>query len=69
MARRIRDMARGLEVPVGAVLEGGYEPAALAACVAAVLTALGGQGQASAAAPDSLLASMAAAQVGHYWRL
>ena len=69
MARQIRDMARGLEVPVGAVLEGGYEPATLAECVAAVLAALGGDGQASAAAPDSHLTSRAAAHVGHYWRL
>jgi acetoin utilization deacetylase AcuC-like enzyme len=43
MARRVREFAAGLDVPLGAVLEGGYEPAALAESVAATLAALGGE--------------------------
>ncbi len=42
MADRVRDLAEGLDAPVGAVLEGGYEPAALADSVEATLAALGG---------------------------
>jgi acetoin utilization deacetylase AcuC-like enzyme len=40
MAERVRDLAADLEIPVGAVLEGGYEPAALAESVAATMAAL-----------------------------
>ena len=69
MARHVRDMAASLDVPVGAVLEGGYEPVALAECVAATLAALDGEGEATSAAPDGLLTSRAAAHVGHYWQL
>ena len=69
MARHVREMAAGLGAPVGAVLEGGYEPAALAECVAATLAALGGEGEATSAAPEALLTSRAAAHVGHYWHL
>ena len=40
MARHVRDLAEALEAPVGVVLEGGYEPGALAECVRDTLTAL-----------------------------
>jgi acetoin utilization deacetylase AcuC-like enzyme len=40
MASRTRELAATLGVPVGAVLEGGYEPAALAESVAATMAAL-----------------------------
>jgi acetoin utilization deacetylase AcuC-like enzyme len=43
MAERVRDLAASLGVPVGAVLEGGYEPAALAESVAATMAALTGE--------------------------
>lgn len=69
MARHVREFAEDLGVPLGAVLEGGYEPAALADCVRETLTALGGDGPANSAAPEALLTSRAAAHVGHYWRL
>ena len=69
MARHVRDLATRLDVPVGAVLEGGYEPAALADSVAATMAALGGAGEATSAAPDPLLTSHAVARVGHYWEL
>jgi acetoin utilization deacetylase AcuC-like enzyme len=41
MARRVRELGRSVGAPVGAVLEGGYEPAVLASCVAATMQALG----------------------------
>jgi acetoin utilization deacetylase AcuC-like enzyme len=40
-ARMVRDFAGGLGVPLGVVLEGGYEVAVLPECVAATLTSLG----------------------------
>jgi acetoin utilization deacetylase AcuC-like enzyme len=43
MAARVRDLGRSLGAPVGAVLEGGYSPPALAESVAATLAALGGE--------------------------
>ena len=44
MACQVRDMAQHAGAPLGAVLEGGYDPAALAESVAATLAALGGEG-------------------------
>ncbi|HXV05248.1 MAG TPA: histone deacetylase [Solirubrobacterales bacterium] len=41
MAGRVRELADSLGAPVGAVLEGGYEPEALAESVEATLAALG----------------------------
>jgi acetoin utilization deacetylase AcuC-like enzyme len=69
MARHVRGLAAQLGVPLGAVLEGGYEPAALAQCVQATLAALGGNEPARSAAPEPLLTSRAAAHIGHYWSL
>jgi acetoin utilization deacetylase AcuC-like enzyme len=69
MARHVRDLALRCEVPLGAVLEGGYEPVALAQCVAETLAALAGEQPANSAAPEALLTSRAAAQVGHHWTL
>ena len=43
MARQLRELARELEAPLGAVLEGGYDADALAESVAATLAALGDQ--------------------------
>jgi acetoin utilization deacetylase AcuC-like enzyme len=42
MARRVRAFAAGRQIPLGVVLEGGYEVAVLPECVAATLNALGG---------------------------
>jgi acetoin utilization deacetylase AcuC-like enzyme len=42
MASRVRGLADELEVPLGAVLEGGYDVDALAECVVATLAALAG---------------------------
>jgi acetoin utilization deacetylase AcuC-like enzyme len=69
MARHVRDFAQELDVPLGAILEGGYEPAALAQSVRGTLVAMGGDEPARSAAPEPLLTSRAAARIGHYWSL
>jgi acetoin utilization deacetylase AcuC-like enzyme len=69
MARHVRALAQELGAPLGAVLEGGYEPAALADCVRETLTALGGNEPPRSAAPEPLLTSRAASYVSHYWSL
>jgi acetoin utilization deacetylase AcuC-like enzyme len=74
MAMRVRDVASASGAPVGAVLEGGYDPRVLAECVCATLPALAGEGQPRATALDpaedhgSLLAR-AADGLGRYWPL
>lgn len=69
MTCQLRDFAASLPAPLGLVLEGGYEPAALSKSVAATLRALAGEGEAVSAAPEALLTSRAAAHIGHYWQL
>jgi acetoin utilization deacetylase AcuC-like enzyme len=69
MARHLRDAAAAAGAPLGVVLEGGYEPAVMAQCVHATLLALAGSGTAQSAAPEPLLTSRAAAQIGRYWPL
>jgi len=69
IARHVRDLAERLDVPLGVVLEGGYEPAALAESVLETLAALAGDQQPHSAAPEALLTSRAAAQIAHYWPL
>jgi acetoin utilization deacetylase AcuC-like enzyme len=69
MARHARALAEALDVPLGAVLEGGYEPAALAECVRETLTALSSDRLPRSAAPEPLLTSRAASYVSHRWQL
>jgi len=69
MARHVRSMAESAGAPLGAVLEGGYEPDVLAACVVETLAALAGSEPPATAASEALLTSRAAAQIGHYWPL
>jgi acetoin utilization deacetylase AcuC-like enzyme len=69
MARHVRGLAGALGAPLGVVLEGGYEPVALAACVLETLAALGSDEPARSAAPEPLLTSRAAAHIGRYWPL
>jgi acetoin utilization deacetylase AcuC-like enzyme len=69
MARHVRGLTAQLGVPLGAVLEGGYEPTALAECVRETLAALGSDEPAQSAAPEPLLTSRVAAHIGHYWPL
>ncbi|HUO73780.1 MAG TPA: histone deacetylase [Solirubrobacteraceae bacterium] len=69
MACQVRELARSAGAPVGAVLEGGYAPPALADSVLATIRALAGEGEAESIAPDPLVTSRVAAHVGHYWTL
>jgi acetoin utilization deacetylase AcuC-like enzyme len=69
MARHVRDFAARSAAPLGLVLEGGYQPLVLAECVVATLAALGDGREPASMAPDPLLTSRAAAQIGHYWPL
>jgi acetoin utilization deacetylase AcuC-like enzyme len=69
MACHVRDLAKALGVPLGAVLEGGYAPAALGESVAVTLAALDGAGEAESAAPDQVVTPHAASYLGHRWML
>jgi acetoin utilization deacetylase AcuC-like enzyme len=69
MACHVRDLAAELGAPLGAVLEGGYQPEVLADCTLRTLAALAGEGEAPQAAPEPLLTSRAAARFGRYWPL
>ncbi len=69
MSRQVRDFAERLGVPLGVVLEGGYEPAALAESVRETLAALAGEESPRSAAPEALLTARAAAQFARYWPL
>jgi acetoin utilization deacetylase AcuC-like enzyme len=69
MARHVSAFTEALDVPLGAVLEGGYEPAALAECVRETLSALSADEPPRSTAPEPLLTSRAASYVSHYWPL
>jgi acetoin utilization deacetylase AcuC-like enzyme len=69
MACHVREFAAALDVPVGAVLEGGYDPAALAESTVATISALQGRGAADSAAPDPLVTPRVASHLGHRWTL
>jgi acetoin utilization deacetylase AcuC-like enzyme len=66
MAVEVRELGARLGAPVGAVLEGGYAPSALADSVAATMRGLGGSGD-RAAAPETAVAAEAAARVARFW--
>ncbi len=66
MAAAVREIGGRVGAPVGAVLEGGYSPPALADSVAATMLGLDGRVE-EAAAPESGVAEAAAARVGRYW--
>jgi acetoin utilization deacetylase AcuC-like enzyme len=68
MARHVRAFARERAIPLGAVLEGGYAPDALAECVAMTLAALADEEPPESAAPEFFTAR-AAAHVARYWEL
>jgi acetoin utilization deacetylase AcuC-like enzyme len=67
MTCQVRDLGRILEAPVGAVLEGGYEPTSLAESVVATVAALSGAGDSESIAPDQIVTPRAAAEVGRRW--
>jgi acetoin utilization deacetylase AcuC-like enzyme len=69
MTRHVRRFADERELPIGAVLEGGYEPQALADSVLVTLEALGSEDPPRSAAPETMLSLSAAAQFGRYWPL
>lgn len=69
MACQVRDLARDHDAPIGAVLEGGYTPAALAESVVATIRALGGEGEPVSIAPDALVTPRAASHIAHCWEL
>jgi len=69
MACHARDFARRVGAPLGAVLEGGYEPRALSESVLATMAALAGAGEAHSIAPEPIYTPRAAGQVGRYWSL
>ncbi len=69
MARHVRDLGAALGAPVGAVLEGGYEPAALADSVVATMAALGGEGEAIVGSAEEVHTPRAAALVAPFWTL
>jgi acetoin utilization deacetylase AcuC-like enzyme len=69
IARHVRDFAEQLGVPLGVVLEGGYEPRVLAESVRETLTALADEESPSATARDAPLVAHAAEQLRRYWPL
>jgi acetoin utilization deacetylase AcuC-like enzyme len=69
MARHVRDLARACGAPIGVILEGGYEPQALAQSLRATLIALGDDRPPRALAGEDALTARAIAHVGRYWSL
>jgi acetoin utilization deacetylase AcuC-like enzyme len=69
MACHARELGAAVDAPVGAVLEGGYDPAALAESTVATISALQGRGIAESAAPDPLITPRVASHLGHRWTL
>ena len=66
MARRVRSLGDELGVPVGAVLEGGYDVRALSLSVAATMEGLAEGGEAPDVEAGPLVLA-AAEQVAHFW--
>ena len=69
MTCHVRDFARRVGAPVGAVLEGGYHLPSLAAGVISMMRALVGDGEAPSAAPEFAYTPRAASHVGQHWDL
>ena len=67
MACLVRDGAAAIGAPVGAVLEGGYSPTALARSVAATMAALAGAGAATGTARPSALVDAARERLRSWW--
>ena len=66
MTVEVHELGARLGAPVGAVLEGGYAPQALAESVEATMRALAGDGR-PMAAPETEVAEEAAARVAAHW--
>jgi acetoin utilization deacetylase AcuC-like enzyme len=69
MARHVRGLAAERGLALGAVLEGGYEPEALAESVLETLVALAGGDPPGPPEPETPLTMRAAAHIGRYWPL
>ncbi len=69
MARHVRDLARACDAPVGVVLEGGYEPHALAQSLRETLLALSDDRPPRSPAGEDALTARALAHAGRYWSL
>ncbi len=69
MARHVRELARACGAPVGVILEGGYEPLALAHSLRETLLALGDDAPARSLGEEDPLTARALAHVGRYWQL
>jgi acetoin utilization deacetylase AcuC-like enzyme len=69
MARHVRDLSALTGAPIGVVLEGGYDPSALAESVVAMMRALSDDHAAESIAPDPIYTRGAASHVGHHWDL
>ena len=68
MTLQLRNLAADLGVPLGMVLEGGYDLQALGDSVAATLSALAGGGDAQGVGPTPV-SEAAAAQARRHWKL
>jgi acetoin utilization deacetylase AcuC-like enzyme len=69
LACLVRDLAADLDVPLGAVLEGGYDLAALGRSVVATLAAFQDRGESDSIAPDQIVTPRVASHLGHAWAL
>ncbi|HEY4917035.1 MAG TPA: hypothetical protein VIH92_08995, partial [Solirubrobacteraceae bacterium] len=79
MAASVRDLAHAAGIPLGLVLEGGYNSRVLAECVCAILPILAGASEkpmadaagarGRASEDERSQIARAAAQVGRYWQL
>jgi acetoin utilization deacetylase AcuC-like enzyme len=69
LARHVRAFAQQSAIPLGAVLEGGYEPLALAQSVRETLLALGDERAAKSVLAGDPATERAVAQLRRYWPL
>jgi acetoin utilization deacetylase AcuC-like enzyme len=65
----VRDLAQEAHLPLGVVLEGGYNVSVLCECVITTLAALGGHGDAPHVHAEQTLTPRVSAAVGRYWPL
>jgi acetoin utilization deacetylase AcuC-like enzyme len=69
LAAHVRELAAALDVPVGVVLEGGYDLDALGSSVVATLGSLANGTEPPRAVERDALSERAASAIGRYWRL
>ncbi len=69
LARHVSGFARDAAIPLGLILEGGYEPQALAESVRETLLALGDEREPRSVSAPQTATARAVAQLGRYWPL